>query len=199
MSGIITPKEDNQILQRIEAKIERLNDKILYAQNLESVKDITQTRQRKIDDLRNIREFLEPVQKAIGQEILSSAMILTPEKMRKALIKNPWEVLVDIQPVNLAVKPNNPHMVLVLFRYNDMEFLGWQMRGSLPMLFNCEYEELWQSDSDKIFEFEVVTVKKGWFGKITTNSTRKTASYYTEKLRCNFGYGVYSGWHDGFA
>jgi len=158
-SGIIKPNENNQILQ-LTKSIERLSDLILYAPNMETVRDVTQTRQRKIDDLRDVRESLEPVQKAIGQEILSSAMILTPEKMQKALAKSPWEVLLDIRPLNLAAKPDNADMVPVLFNHNGVQYLGWQMRGTLPILFNCEYDELWQSDLQTLEVSSNSTVEK---------------------------------------
>jgi hypothetical protein len=193
-SGIIKqPNENNHIIE-LTKSIERLSDSILYAPNLETVKDVTQTHQRKIDNLRDVRESLEPVQQAIGQEILSSAMILTPEKMQQALAKSPWEVLLDIRPVNLAGKPPaNSDMVPVLFNHAGMQYLGWQMRGTLPILFNCEYDELWESSSQissvpaitsivetaKLFQFELVTVNAQ--GKIT-NRSKKQANYETENL-----------------
>ena len=178
-SGIIKPNENNQVVQQFEQMtthfektIERLSDTILYAPNLETVRDITQSNQRKIENLRDVRESLEPVQKALGQEILSSAMILTPDKMEQALAKSPWEVLMDIRPVNLAGKPANADMVPVLFNHNGVQYLGWQMRGTLPILFDCDYKELWQSNSevleisstlppkDKVLQFQKEQVKR---------------------------------------
>ena len=50
----------------LETSIERLSDTILYAPNLETVQNVTQSSQRRIDDLRDVRESLEPVQKVFG-------------------------------------------------------------------------------------------------------------------------------------
>ena len=69
-SGIITPNENNQILQ-LTKSIERLSENILYNPNIEIVQDVNQSCQQIINDKREIRESLEPVQKALGQEILS--------------------------------------------------------------------------------------------------------------------------------
>jgi len=83
--------------------------------------------------LREVRECLEPVQLALGGEILSLAMILTPDNMQNAMAKNPWEMLTDIHPINLAASPYHVEKVPVLFSYNGMQYLGWQWRDSLPI------------------------------------------------------------------
>jgi len=142
VSGIF--KADNsqkETLERIASGIERLSDTILYAPNMESVRDKSRTHQRKIDNLREVRESLEPVQKAIGSEILSSAVILTPDKMLKAMQASPWEVLIDVRPVTLSKQPNNPDLVPVVFQHDGSQYIGWQMRGTLPILFDCEYDD----------------------------------------------------------
>ncbi len=136
--------EMNNNLAGIKHQFERLADNILYTPTLQSVQDVTQSRQRTIEDLREVRASLEPVQRAVGEEILSSAMITTPDKMQNALVKSPWEVLVDIRPVNLATKPNNnPDMVPIIFNHGGVYYIGWQMRGSLVPVFDCQYDELW--------------------------------------------------------
>jgi len=144
ISGIFRPKDNSHIeyLDRIATGIERLSDNILYAPNMEAVQDITQNRQRKIDDLRKVKESLEPLQKAVGSEILSSAIILTPDKMQIAMQKSPWEVLDDICPVNLSKPRNNPDMIPIVFEHSSIQYVGWLKRGLLPMVFDCEYDEL---------------------------------------------------------
>ena len=139
ISGIFLSKDHIEPLDRIVSGIERLSDNILYAPNLETVQDITRNRQRKISNFREIKESLEPLQKAIGSEILSSAIILTPEKMQIAMQANPWEVLLDIRPINLS---NPPDMIPIIFQHDTVQYIGWQIRGSLPMLFDCRYNEL---------------------------------------------------------
>jgi len=143
ISGIYRAKDNTHLeyLDRIASGIERLTENILYAPNMEAVQDITQNRQRKISKLREVKESLEPVQRAIGSEILSSAIILTPDKMQTAMRASPWEVLIDIRPVNLSNPPNNPDMVPIVFQHGGIQYVGWQMRGTLPMLFDCRYAE----------------------------------------------------------
>jgi formylglycine-generating enzyme required for sulfatase activity len=135
----------NESLKNIDSKLkfERLSDNIIYTPLIESVRDITRTQQRIISDLQDVRASLEPVQRALGGEIISSAMILTPEKMRGAMSVNPWEVLHNISPANFARPHPDANMVAVSFYHNNMLFIGWQMRGALPILFDCHYESTW--------------------------------------------------------
>ncbi len=145
ISGIFLPKENNNCIEYIDiiaSGIERLSDNILYAPNMEAVQDITQNRQRKIENFREVKESLEPLQKAVGSEILSSAIILTPDKMQTAMQASPWEVLLDICPVSLSNPPSNPDMIPIVFEHNGVQYVGWQMRDTLPMLFDCTYDEL---------------------------------------------------------
>ena len=129
-------------LGNVNSRVERLSDHILYAPNLQSIKNINQSRQQVVNDLRDVRASLEPVQKVLKEDILSSAMIWTPEKMKRAITKNPWEVLMNIRPVNLCIRPTDPDMLPILFEHNNMRYVGWQLRGTLPMLFDCEYHQL---------------------------------------------------------
>jgi hypothetical protein len=127
----------------IKLHVERLSDNILYAHNLQGISDTTQKQQQLVQNLRDIRESLEPASKSLQQNILSSAIILTPEKMRQALIKNPWEILFDVRPANLSTQPTNPELIPILFEHNKLQYIGWQLKGTLPILFDCEYHELW--------------------------------------------------------
>ena len=128
-------------LDRIHAQVERLNDNILYAPGIAGLSDTTGAAHR-LDNLRDVRELLEPVQAALGGEIVSSGLIATPAQMERAMLANPWAVLEDIRPQHLAARPANPDKVPVLFEHNGVRFIGWQMRGALPMLFNCELRDL---------------------------------------------------------
>jgi hypothetical protein len=128
-------------LERIDARLERLNDNILYAPGIEGLRDTTGSPKRTID-LRDVRASLEPVQAALGEEIVSSELISTPDKMQHAMTANPWAVLEDIRPQHFAVRPSNPDKVPVLFEHNGVRYIGWQMRGALPQLFNCELQDL---------------------------------------------------------
>jgi len=151
VSGIIRGDKDksaqhlekiNENLSGIRLEFKHLSDKILYAPNWQSVEDVTRTQQQIITELREVRASLEPVQRALGDDIVSSAMILTPEKMQEAMGANPWDVLHNICPAHLARPHPDPHMVSVLFYHGGLQFIGWQMRGTLPILFNCRFNEL---------------------------------------------------------
>ncbi|MDM8567214.1 formylglycine-generating enzyme family protein [Candidatus Halobeggiatoa sp. HSG11] len=147
VSGVFKGDQKNQYLEKmtnhlggIETHLERLSDKILIAPDMQIVQDVTKTSQQKIENLKEVKTCLEPIQQAIGEEILSSAMILTPEKMQQALVRNPWEVLIDVRPINLVTSPNNPDLVPVAFYHDGYQFIGWQMRGTLPILFDCQFD-----------------------------------------------------------
>jgi hypothetical protein len=128
-------------LEHLNAKFERLHDHILYAPEIDGLRDTTGAAKKPID-LRDVRASLEPVQAALGEDIVSSALITTPDKMERAMIANPWAVLEDIRPQHLAVCPSNPDKVPVLFEHNGVRYIGWQMRGTLPILFDCELHDL---------------------------------------------------------
>jgi parallel beta-helix repeat protein len=130
--------------QKLDQKIERIAERILYAPELQVVVDTNQTTQQVYRDHKQIHDALEPVQRALNQDILSSAMILTPEKMQQALITNPFEVLCDPRPINFFDRSRMPpEGVPVLFEIDGMKYLGWQLKGTLPFLFNCRYDDLW--------------------------------------------------------
>jgi len=142
-----------QSLQGIDSSLknphfERLSDNIIYTPLFESVRDITQTQQKIIENLRDVRASLEPVQQALGGEIISSAMIETPNKMQNALSRSPWEVLTDIRPAHLAPQPNNPDLVPIFFKYQGIYYIGWQLRGALIPAFDCEFSKIWTPRSD---------------------------------------------------
>ena len=120
--------------------IERLSDKILCGTNYYSVQDVNPSRRQQVEDLREIRESLDPLQRALGEEIFSSAMILTPEKMRQAMVKNPWDVLDDIRPFNRATPHHDPAKIPILFDDNGVRYLGWMKRGLLPVVFEVEWQ-----------------------------------------------------------
>lgn len=127
---------------------ERLSDHIFYNPSLQLIKDKNFSTQRKIDDLRKVRESLEPLQKVLGGDIVSSAMIWTPKKMQDAFDESPWEVLVDIRPISFASKSTNPEMIPFLFDSSGVHYIGWQRKSLLPIIFNCAYSEIWQDSND---------------------------------------------------
>jgi formylglycine-generating enzyme required for sulfatase activity len=128
-------------LDRIHATVERLSDNILYAPGIEGLSPAAGTAHR-LGGLREARALLEPVQVALGGEIVSSGLIETPDKMERVMLENPWAVLEDVRPQHLAVRQVNPDKVPVLFVHQGVRYIGWQMRGALPVLFNCGLRDL---------------------------------------------------------
>ncbi len=153
VSGIV--RGDNKIdravdkisdhLVKLNQTVEKLSDSILYAPNLETV--TTGTRE-KIDNLREVRQVLEPMQKAMGDKILSSSMMRIPERMNKAFKKNPWEVLENITPIAHSQPPQvGSSWIPISFEHEATWYIGWQKLGVIPSLFDCEINEL-QLDED---------------------------------------------------
>ncbi len=130
-------------LGELRLQIERLSDSILYLPKVEGVRDLNLRYQQSVRDLREVREYLDPIQQALGQEIVSSSMISTPERLLQVMRKSPWDVLYNIRPVHYAEPSTDPSSVPVLFHDRGVAYIGWIKRGSLPGMFDCEYNELW--------------------------------------------------------
>lgn len=145
ISGILTSHQEKitQCLEKMTVYVERLSDKICYVPYSVGVRDVNSSFQQYVNDLREVRAYLEPVQRAIGAEIISSTMILMSEKMQKLLPKNPYEFLTDIRPVNLSTLTPHGEMVPVLFSQDDIQYIGWQSREILLNRLGCQYDEFW--------------------------------------------------------
>lgn len=143
-TGIHSSKKIERLLQNqrcLAGKIEKLSENIYYLPDIQMVKDINLSIPKIVSDLREVREALEPIQTLLGTKIVSSGMIITPEKMRSAILKNPWEVLIDIRPASFSHLHVNSDIVPIMFEYDGTRYIGWQMKGTMPLLFNCEYNE----------------------------------------------------------
>jgi len=129
-------------LRKRDAVIERIAEQILHAPQMQVVRDNTTQRQQLVTEARQLRDVLEPVSKVLGGPILSSAMILTPQLMQQALARDPWEVLDAVRPADRVKRPTNPDMVPILFEDRGSRYVGWQLAGALPALFNLDYDSL---------------------------------------------------------
>ncbi len=135
---------------------------------------------------------MEPIQQALGDEIFSLSMILTPDKMQNIFAKNPWEILIDIRHVNLVTPPNNPDLVPIIFHHSGVQYIGWQMRKTLPILFDCQLDEPRflptltpeikspPKKTGEAFEFEVITIDAK--GEITNRYHHK-ATQQIEQIK----------------
>jgi hypothetical protein len=156
-------------LERTRAEVQWLSRHILYAPSIEQVKDITRSRQERLNNSRAIRELLEPMQRDLDDDVLSTSVLATPEKLQQAFTRNPWDVLFDITPVNRARTPNNPALVPILFAEGATQYVGWQIQGVLPMLFDCEYDP-----SKGLFLPDIETSRQ-WTNSIGISNSRSSA------------------------
>jgi hypothetical protein len=125
-------------LSKNNAKIERLSDKILYAPNLQQA--VNKESPQILSNQKQIYDLVNPFAEALETDVLASAVVSTPEKLRKAFKKDPWELLIDVRPANRTKRPNNPDLIPIMFIDNGLQYIGWQTRGTLPILFNCDFE-----------------------------------------------------------
>jgi len=146
ISGILTSHQENlsQCLEKMTVNVKRLSEKICYIPDSVGVWDVNSSSQQSVNDLREVRAYLEPVQRAIGEEIISSTMILMSEKMQNLLPKNLYNFLMDIRPVNLSTLTPHGKMVPVLFSEDDIQYIGWQSREFLLNKLGCQYDEFWE-------------------------------------------------------
>ncbi len=143
ISGLRSGRDVNRIaaeLKGARADIHRLSEHILYATSLLQVRDTTQAHQEVLQDRRHALALLDPVQRALGGDLLSTGMIHTPKRLQEAFSRNPWDVLVEIAPVQRARRPANPALVPILFTDRGTNYVGWQTKGALPSLLDCEYD-----------------------------------------------------------
>lgn len=145
--------------ERLNSQFEKLSDDILYLVKEPAVKDTTTSEQKKINDLKTVKDILDPLPRLTGNKILSTAMLTTPEKMRQVFGKGPWQLLDSVRPCNEATPHPNKDMIPILFCYQNRYYIGWQMKGILPLLFDCEYNPesgLWLSKEKNSIEFDYV-------------------------------------------
>ncbi|MCP4545448.1 MAG: hypothetical protein GY835_03140 [bacterium] len=134
-----TIEEAIRQLEILHAKVERISDHILYAPDVEQVQSFD-SQASKLTDPRELREVLEPMQSNLGTDLLATGVISTPEKLKAAFRKDPWEVLIEARPASRMKKPTNPDLVPILFLDQGTLYVGWQTRGVLPILLDCDYE-----------------------------------------------------------
>ncbi len=154
LSSLVFGNKQEQYLQEIAADmtdlkvhIERLSDTMLYAVNLEGV---SVKNQNYINDLKEIRQLLEPIQQALQQPLLASAMVAAPPAGEE--LKPLRHVLSYISSLEEVTTPliDNWDGVPVLFKEQDRYFVGWQSPGRLSKQLGCEYHAQWQSNRNEL-------------------------------------------------
>lgn len=137
-TGLSTGKKMEQHLSKIGSGAVRLSENILFAPNFQQA--INKDAAVSLNNPRNVFELINPVAEALHTDFLVSAVNATPERLKQAFRKDPWEVLIDIRPANKTKQPTNPDLVAVTFIDENIPYIGWQTRGALPILLNCDFE-----------------------------------------------------------
>jgi hypothetical protein len=155
-TGINSGEKKNALVNDLEKnkmKVVKLSDRLLYSPEYQQV--INKQSPVKLFDTKEVYNLLNPVAEALQMDMLASAVISTPDKLRSVFKKDPWELLVDIRPADRTKKPNNPDMIPIAFIDDHKQYIGWQTRGALPILFNCDFESngsLWLPKNQEIVE-----------------------------------------------
>src|SRR4051812_22425122 len=100
-------------LSKSKSEVHRLSDKVLYAPNFQQA--INKEGTEFLANEKKIHDLLNPVAEALETDVLASAVISTPEKLRNAFKKDPWELLLDIRPADRTKKPSNPDLIPITF------------------------------------------------------------------------------------
>ena len=148
ISGIFQDKGENvketvKELRESGILVKQPSNHIFIAPNLEAVKNLNQSSQQHITNLQDIHKYLDPIQNTLGNDILSSRMIPTPEKFLKEIRKNPWDVFSHIRPFQYTRQLTDSSYIPMMFEYKGNFYIGWIKRGLLPSVTNCNYNELW--------------------------------------------------------
>lgn len=125
------------LLKRQEAHLARLTDHILYSATSQTIQ---LERQSPIRDPREIREVLEPVQRALRTDIIASSVMPTPPKLQAEFALDPWNCLDDIRPVELTRFNRSDDWVPLMFDHSNQTFVGWQKRGMLKVAMGFAYD-----------------------------------------------------------
>jgi len=150
MSNIVFGDKKEEYLQKIatdmkdiKVHIERLSDTMLYAVNLDGVRASKQAEQEYVKDLGQIRQLLEPMQRALNQPILASALI----SAQLPALTHPGLRLKDISLLKWPVIPvvDFPWEPM-LFKENGEYYIGWQTPEYLSRELGCEYQPQWQAN-----------------------------------------------------
>jgi formylglycine-generating enzyme required for sulfatase activity len=152
ITNLVFGDKKEEYLQQIAADmkdmkvhIERLSDTILYAVNLDGVRACKQKEQQYVKDLRQIRELLEPMQRALNKPLLTSALISAPMRA----LSHPSLRLKDISLLRIPVIPvvNYP-WVPMLFEEDGEYWIGWQTPEYFSQELGCESQQKWQPNQN---------------------------------------------------
>ena len=144
IGGVYTGGQLNRMeqqLERLHARVERLNPYILHADVQEVIN--TEGRSQRIARLSDVESLLSPVQRSLGEDLLATALITTPAKLRVAFQRDPWDVLIGTRPLNLARRPQvDGEYLPIIFTQESTIYLGWQTIGMMRTTLGTEYSPI---------------------------------------------------------
>jgi len=135
--------------------IERLSDHILYAANMDSVRAAQANKTKYVEDLKQVRDILLPLQQAFDEPILSSAVIVSPQE-----IKYPCSALEMISELRYLITPEPIYEgeIPVIFVENGIYYVGWQQTNVLSQRLACETFLNWQVNNNVLPESNPVDI-----------------------------------------
>lgn len=159
ITGLKTGKQIDQILHEqksIKEELVKINDHILMQPSVNHIGFKDSNKIGMVSDKNLIRDILIPLQKGLGEDIVTSAVLSSPAKMKRAFTANPWEVLINITPISYIIKNENKDFIPMFFSDAGMHYIGWQKKGVLPLVMGIEYRPEKNFETSKDNEFSVL-------------------------------------------
>lgn len=184
ISGIKNDKNLDTLINEIQSvgiAIDKLSDNIYYTSSINSINFI-ETEGSKILDKNIIHNLLDPISAITKNKILASSFWRTPTPTMELINTNPSLILHSITPIS-KVKPNdNPDMIPVIFTRNNKKFVGWQLRGILPLIFKLEFNDIGELtmklknkeeiNLKKVFNEFFINDKGNWISKLNNKDLK---------------------------
>lgn len=141
-TGVSRGEQVDKTLKALEdrqAKIERVADHLLYARDLRQAISVVPGSNAESNEIRSLLSKIPSSIVESKSDVLVSAISSTPRRLQEALTRNPFEVLCNACPAALAQRPQEAGMVPLSFFHEGQEYIGWQKKGALPSMFDCEF------------------------------------------------------------
>ncbi|MEJ0097587.1 MAG: hypothetical protein WDM84_06215 [Bauldia sp.] len=117
----------------------RLNEHILYAQ--ESVPVVSGGSGKQRIDPRQILQSLQLVQQALKQDIVTSAVLPTPEQLQREFGLDPRACLFGIEPLAQLKSSRGGNWAPILFVHDGVPKVGWQRKGMLRAVLGIDFSD----------------------------------------------------------
>ena len=163
-----TAKENLELASKRKENIIKLSDRVFVAPNFTEAINLSGS--SVMTDMRDMRSILDPLANSLNSEIFSSQVGSTPLKLRQAFAADPWAVLMNIKPADRVRTVSDADQIPVLFMDDGRPYVGWQMRGALPMLFDCDFNSQSTNFINKNDKINNHHNREFYFGGFVSNS-----------------------------